>query len=335
MKEELKKLVANAIKDIDATTSEANLLDIKAKYLGKKSKLTELMSTLKDMSIEEKKQFGGLFNQIKQELEERVMVRLEVLKNTNFVEFDATKPVAKSTGSLHPVTIVAEEVVTILKRMGFTIVVGPEMETEYYNFEALNVSKNHPARDMQDTYWLSNGELLRTHTSPNQVHAMQNYGVPLRVAAPGRCFRNEDLDASHENTFFQIEGMVIDKNISIGNMLYVVRELLKEIFKSDVEVRTRPGFFPFTEPSFEIDCTCQICNGKGCQTCKGTGWVELCPGGMVHPNVLIHGGINPDEYNGFAFGLGLTRLAMMKYKIDDIRILNSGDLRRLEQFEIE
>jgi phenylalanyl-tRNA synthetase alpha chain len=242
-------------------------------------------------------------------------------------------PAYATLGSLHPITIVGHEVTEILKRMGFTIVSGPEMESEYYNFEALNIPKTHPARDMQDTYWLSNGKLLRTHTSPNQVRAMQNYGAPIRICAPGRCFRNEDLDACHENTFFQLEGMVIDKDISISNLLYVMEGLLKEVFKTDdIKVRLRPGFFPFTEPSFELDCSCVICGGKGCPTCKNSGWLELCPCGMIHPNVLKESGIDPNIYTGFAFGLGLARLAMMKYHINDIRVLNSGDLRYLKEF---
>ena len=237
-------------------------------------------------------------------------------------------------GSLHPVTIVANDVGDILRRMGFSVLSGPEMETEYYNFEALNVPKNHPARDMQDTYYLDNGMLLRTQTSAMQVHAMEKFGAPLRICVPGRTFRNEDLDASHENTFFQLEGMVIDKNISIGNLIFTMQTILKEIFKKEVKVRLRPGFFPFTEPSFELDCSCMICDGKGCPTCKHSGWIELCPCGMIHPNVLKAGGIDPEEYNGFAFGIGLTRLAMMKYKISDIRVLNSGDIRYLDNFKI-
>ena len=336
MKEELKNIVSECLNEIESVTKEADLMNVKAKYLGKKSRLAEALAGLKDMSIEDKKAYGGLLNKIKKELESAVEETLEGFYNEKIsLAFDPTLPVDNVTGSLHPVTIIAKEICDIMKRMGFTVVTGPEMETEFYNFEALNVPANHPARDMQDTYWLSNGNVLRTHTSNNQVHAMENYGAPLKVLSPGRAFRNEDLDASHENTFFQLEGMVIDKDISISNLLYVVREMLKEIFKADIEVRTRPGFFPFTEPSFEIDCTCQICGGTGCPTCKNSGWVELCPGGMIHPNVLHAGGVNPDEYNGFAFGLGLTRLVMMKYKVDDIRHLNSGDLRFLEQWNVE
>ena len=293
------------------------------------------MSKLKDMTIDEKKQFGSLFNKIKKELEEKINIKISEVNITKNIEFDETLPVKEELGSLHPITIVSKEVTDILKRMGFSVISGPEMESEYFNFEALNIPKDHPARDMQDTYWLDNGKLLRTHTSPNQIHAMQKYGAPIKICAPGRCFRNEDLDACHENTFFQVEGMVIDKNVSIGNLIYTMKELMSAIFKTDVDVRIRPGFFPFVEPGVEIDCSCLICGGKGCPTCKNSGWLELCPGGMIHPNVLKESGIDPNEYSGFAFGLGITRLAMMKYKIDDIRILNSGDLRLLDKFNVE
>ncbi len=335
MQEELKKIVSNAINEIKEAKKENDLLNIKSKYLGKKSKLAELMSNLKSMSIEEKKKYGSLFNKIKKDLESKVNERITEVNVTKDIDFDDTLPVEAKLGSLHPVTIVAKEVTDILKRMGFSVVSGPEMEEEYFNFVALNIPDDHPARDMQDTYYLDNGKLLRTHTSPNQVHAMQKYGAPIRMCAPGRCFRNEDLDASHENTFFQVEGMVIDKNISIGNLMYTMKELLSAIFERDVDVRVRPGFFPFVEPGVEIDCSCLICGGKGCPTCKNSGWIELCPGGMIHPNVLKESGIDPEVYNGFAFGLGITRLAMMKYKIDDIRVLNSGDLRVLDKFNVE
>ena len=328
----IKKIALEELKDLN---KEADVLNCKAKYLGKKSELNELLSSLKDLSVEEKKVMGPLLNQTKRELEEAFSKKIEEINNHIDYDFDETLPVYAKTGSLHPVTIVAKEVTDILKRMGFTVVSGPEMETEYYNFEALNIPKDHPARDMQDTYYLSNGELLRTQTSSNQVHAMQKYGAPLKVCSPGRVFRNEDMDANLENTFFQIEGMVIDKEISVSNLVYVMRSLLREIFHQDVNVRLRPGYFPFTEPSFELDCSCLICGGKGCPTCKNSGWLELCPGGMIHPNVLRESGIDPDEYTGFAFGLGLTRLAMMKYKIGDIRVLNSGDVRELDEFGIE
>ena len=297
--------------------------------------MNELLSSLKDLSVEEKKVMGPLLNQTKRELEEAFSKKIEEINNHIDYDFDETLPVYAKTGSLHPVTLVIKDMTDILKRMGFTVVSGPEMEKEYYNFEALNIPKDHPARDMQDTYYLSNGDLLRTHTSPNQVRAMQKYGAPLKVCAPGRVFRNEDMDANHETTFFQLEGMVIDKGVSISNLIYVMRSLLSETFKKDVRVRLRPGFFPFTEPSFELDCSCLMCDGKGCPTCKGAGWIEFCGCGMIHPNVLRESGIDPEEYTGFAFGFGVTRLAMMKYKIGDIRVLNSGDVRALNEFEVE
>ena len=219
--------------------------------------------------------------------------------------------------------------------MGFTVEDGNEVETEYNNFEAVNVPKYHPARDMQDTFWLENGQLLKTQTSAAQNKIMKKYGAPLKAIFPGRCFRNEALDASHENTFFQMVGMMIDKNVSISNLIYFMKAILSEIFKKEVEVRLRPGFFPFVEPGFELDVKCPYCDGVGCKVCKNGGWIELCPCGMIHPNVLKMGGINPEEYSGFAFGLGLSRLAMMKFEIDDLRLLNSGDLRVLKQLNIK
>jgi len=232
-------------------------------------------------------------------------------------------------GSVHPVTAVQWEIEDILGRLGFVVVAGPEMETDYYNFEALNIPAMHPARDMQDTFWLANGWLLRTHTSPCQVRAMERLGPPLRIIAPGRCFRYETEDASHANTFFQLEGLMIDRNISIANLIAVMKLILSEIFHHEVRIRLRPGYFPFVEPGFELDMECGICGGAGCATCKKSGWIEILPCGMVHPNVLRFGNIDPHEYTGFAFGLGLTRLAMMKYGMRDIRGLNSGDLRAI------
>ncbi len=333
MENNLKSIMENAINDINNSKEEHELLNLKSKYIGKNSEIYSYITNLKNLTIEEKKKYGPLLNTIKGEIENLITKKInEVNTNIKF-EFDPTVSIEKKLGSLHPITIMGKEVTDILKRMGFTVVSGPEMESDYYNFEALNIAKDHPARDMQDTYWLSNGLLLRTHTSTNQVRAMENYGAPIKICAPGRCFRNEDLDASHDNTFFQLEGMVIDKDISISNLIYVIKGFLKEVFQKEIDVRLRPGYFPFTEPSFELDSSCLICDGKGCPTCKNTGWIELCPCGMIHPNVLEMSGIDSNEYNGFAFGLGLARLVMMKYKIDDIRILNSGDLRYLKEFK--
>ncbi|MDD2504863.1 MAG: phenylalanine--tRNA ligase subunit alpha [Bacilli bacterium] len=335
MKEKLKKIVENATNEAKTIKTENDYLNIKSKYLGKKSELFELIKSIKDMIVEDKKKYGPLLNKIKIELDSIFTKYYDAVINADEkVTFDPTLPVSNDKGSLHPVTIIAKEITDVLKNIGFMVLEGPEMENDYYNFSALNVAENHPARDMQDTYWLDNGLLLRTHTSPVQVRAMEKYGAPIKMCAPGRVYRNEDLDASHENTFHQVEGMVIDKDISISNVIYVMKGMLKEVFKQDVEVRLRPGFFPFVEPGFELDCSCTICGGKGCTTCKYTGWIELCPCGMIHPDVLKTSGIDPDIYSGFAFGLGLTRLAMMKYKISDIRALNSGDLRFLEQFNV-
>ncbi len=335
MKEDLKILVEDATKEAKSIKTENDYLNIKSKYLGKKSKLTDLMKSIKDMSVKDKKKYGPLFNKIKNDLDS-IFTRYyeESLNADEKVTFDPTIPVSGEKGTLHPVTIIAKEITDVLKNIGFMVLEGPEMEDEYHNFSALNVAENHPARDMQDTYWLDNELLLRTHTSPVQVRAMEKYGAPIKMCVPGRVYRNEDLDASHENTFFQLEGMVIDKDISISNVIYVMKGMLRGVFNQDVEVRLRPGYFPFVEPGFELDCSCTICNGKGCPTCKNTGWIELCPCGMIHPEVLEMSGIDPEVYSGFAFGLGLTRLAMMKYKISDIRVLNSGDLRFLEQFNV-
>ncbi|MCI6764200.1 phenylalanine--tRNA ligase subunit alpha [bacterium] len=335
MKEQLKDLVERAKQEADLIKNENDFLNIKSKYLGKKSELANYMSEIKNMSVEDKKEYGPLFNKIKKDFEELFTTKLDEASNSKEVlTFDPTIPCKCKHGSLHPVTLVGREVSNILKNMGFMVLSGPEMETEYYNFEALNVPKTHPARDMQDTYWLDNGMLLRTQTSALQVRGMQKHGAPIKLCAPGRCFRNEDLDACHENTFFQLEGMVIDEKISISNLIYTMEGILKEVFHKDIKVRLRPGYFPFTEPGFELDCSCTICDGKGCPTCKNSGWLELCPCGMIHPNVLEESGIDSTKYSGFAFGIGLTRLAMMKYKINDIRVLNSGDLRYLENFNV-
>ena len=336
MENELLTLKKELVEKLNECQKEADVLNIKANYVGKKSRIAEILGSLKDMSVEDKRKYGSLINNTKKEMEEMTSARIISLESKSNIAFDDSLEFNVPVGSLHPVTIVAKEITDILKKMGFTVVSGPEMETEYYNFEALNVPKDHPARDMQDTYYLDNGMVLRTQTSDNQIHAMENYGAPLRICAPGRTFRNEDLDANHENTFFQIEGMVIDEDVSIENLMYVMQELLKSIFKTDdLKVRLRPGFFPFTEPSYEMDMSCLICGGKGCPTCKNAGWIELIGCGMVHPNVLRAGGIDPDKYRGFAFGIGLTRLAMMKYKIGDMRPLNSGDIRYLSNFGIK
>jgi phenylalanyl-tRNA synthetase alpha chain len=340
MLEDLKKLKEQAEEEISVVNTLEELDKLRVKYLGKKGELTQILKGLGKLAPDQRKEVGMEANKLKETISEVISEKKQefslssVKKDISGVSgFDISLPGTNyQLGSLNPVTLVQREIEKIFTGMGFIIVDGPEVEDDFHNFEALNIPKYHPARDMQDTYWLENGELLRTHTSPCQVRAMKKYGAPLRVIAPGRCFRNESIDASHENTFFQLEGMMIDKNVSIANLIYVMKLLLSEVFQRDVKVRLRPGFFAFVEPGFELDLNCTICGGSGCPTCKNSGWVELLPCGMVHPNVLRYGGIDPDEYTGFAFGLGLTRLAMMKYGISDIRTLNSGDLRSLKQF---
>jgi len=334
MKEKLMLIVESATKEAKAIKNDADYLNIKSKYLGKKSELNNLLSDLKNMNAKDKKTYGPLLNKMKVDLEKIFHNYYEEAINKTEGIFDWSLPVEEKKGSLHPLTIVTQDITNILKTLGFKVILGPEMESGYYNFDALNFSPTHPARDMYDTYWLDNELLLRCHTSPVQVRALQKYGAPIKICVPGRCFRNEDIDASHENTFFQLEGMVVDKNISISNMLYIMQGMLEAMFERKIKVRLRPGYFPFVEPGFELDCSCMICDGEGCPTCKGSGWIELLPCGMIHPNVLSECGIDPKIYSGFAFGMGLTRLVMMRYKINDIRVLNAGDLRILEEFNV-
>ncbi len=336
---ELEKKVKEELKSIK---SSEKLEELRVKYTGKKGLLVSVLKGLKDVAAEKRKEVGQKANNLRDFIESQIELKKEELKELeyerkieNSKHIDLTVPVDLEIGSLHPITIVQRELEEIFTSMGFTVEDGNEVETEYNNFEAVNVPKYHPARDMQDTFWLENGQLLKTQTSAAQNKIMKKYGAPLKAIFPGRCFRNEALDASHENTFFQMEGMMIDKNVSISNLIYFMKAILSEIFKKEVEVRLRPGFFPFVEPGFELDVKCPYCDGVGCKVCKNGGWIELCPCGMIHPNVLKMGGINPEEYSGFAFGLGLSRLAMMKFEIDDLRLLNSGDLRVLKQLNIK
>lgn len=313
--------------------TEEELEAVRVKLLGKNGELTNLLRNLSNYSLEERKVIGAEGNKLKSYISERIAELKEELskKGTNS-KFDITLPGMEiEEGNYHPITIVQRELEEIFKTMGFMIADTPEVETDYYNFEALNIPSYHPARDMQDTYWLENGMVLRTQTSAGQQHIMEKYSPPLKAIIPGRCFRNEELDASHENTFFQLEGMVIDEGISVANLIYTMETMLSAVFGKQVTVRLRPGYFPFVEPGFELDIRCTICGGKGCSTCKQSGWVELLPCGMIHPNVLKYGGIDSEKYTGFAFGLGLSRLAMMKYEIPDIRVFNSGNLKILKQ----
>ena len=325
---------------LDAADAKESLDAVRVAFLGKKGPISELMKGLRDMTPEEKKNAGQFINAFKSEAEEAIAKKGAALEEAalsaairSAKKFNPTLPSNIPVGSYHPITLIAREVEEIFSTMGFTVEDYVEITDDYHCFESLNIPKHHPARDMQDTYYLENGQLLKTQTSAAQNHIMKKYGAPLRAIFPGRCFRNEAIDACHENTFFQMEGMMIDKDVSISNLIYFMKTMLSEVFGQELTVRLRPGFFPFTEPGFELDISCTICGGKGCPSCKNTGWLELCPCGMIHPNVLREGGIDPEVYTGFAFGLGMTRLAMMKYGVKDIRDFNSGDLKSLSQFE--
>ena len=343
------KIIAlqNEINEKLSSVTDLTELDaLRVAYLGKKGSITALLKGMKDLSVEEKKTFGAEVNSLKEFATEKIDEKLLELKEKEIAAeigamplIDVTAPADTDRGSYHPITLVQRQCEAIFKSMGFTVEDYPEVVTDYECFEALNIPKHHPARDMQDTYYLSNGQLLKTHTSAAQNAILKKYGknlmengVPIKAIFPGRCFRNEATDACHENTFFQMEGIMVDKAINISNLIYFMKSMLSEVFQKDIKVRLRPGFFPFVEPGFELDISCLICGGEGCPSCKHSGWLELCPCGMIHPNVLRDGGIDPEEYIGFAFGLGLTRLAMMKYGVKDIRNLNSGSLKALSQF---
>ena len=360
---ELQTLLARINDEAETAIQQASDVDAlrSAETRLTKGPLADALKSIKTFSPDQRGPAGQAINKTKNAVKQRFKNAQNRLRQADVAgerkttaTFDPTLPPPMTQrGSLHPVTAVQREVERLFTSLGFAVVGGPEMETEYYNFEALNIPEMHPARDAQDTFWLTpdpkrrgqaNGWLLRTHTSPCQIRAMQRLGPPIRVIAPGRCFRYEAIDASHENTFFQVEGLLIDKDISIAHLIAFMKLLLREVFQREVKIRLRPGFFPFVEPGFELDMSCEICGGTGaspveghagagCPTCKKSGWIEILPCGMVHPNVLKHGNIDPHEYTGFAFGLGLTRLAMMKYGIADIRILNSGDMRGLVNAE--
>lgn len=334
------------VSELDKIDNLADIESIRVSYLGKKGSVTDLLKGMKELSNDERKAFGQKVNELKGLVNEKITEKTNELKQKEIQkeielmpEFDLSMPPVMDRGSYHPITLVQRECERIFKSMGFTVEDYSEIVTDYECFESLNIPKHHPARDMQDTYYLTNGQLLKSQTSAaqNAIYkkyrdALVNDGVPIKAIFPGRCFRNEATDACHENTFFQMEGVMVDKNISISNLIYFMKTMLSEVFQKDIKVRLRPGFFPFVEPGFELDISCLICGGEGCPSCKHSGWLELCPCGMIHPEVLKAGGIDPDEYTGFAFGLGLTRLVMMKYGIKDIRDLNSGNLKTLSQF---
>ncbi|MGC9971466.1 MAG: phenylalanine--tRNA ligase subunit alpha [Bryobacteraceae bacterium] len=330
---------ARARARIEAAGGPEELEPVRVEVLGRKGALAQISRQMGQLAPEERGRIGKLLNAVKEGLEAALEARkasfdeqaLAARLDAEWVDLTLPAPGPRS-GSLHPITQIQTEIEDLFTSMGFAVLGGPEVETEYHNFDALNIPADHPARDMQDTFWLTDGNLLRTHTSPVQVRGMQRLGPPLRMIAPGRLFRNEEVDASHEHTFYQVEGMIVDREVSVAHLIYFMKSLLSHVFRREVTVRLRPGYFPFVEPGFELDIHCLICGGSGCPVCKQSGWVEQVGCGLVHPNVLRMSRIDPEEWNGFAFGLGLTRLAMMRYGIDDIRLLQSGDLRFLKQF---
>jgi phenylalanyl-tRNA synthetase alpha chain len=335
----LKLLKEKALKEIKGAGDPRLLNEVYKSYLGKKGELSFIIKSLPELSGAERKRSGKEANELKNILQIEFNERLLKLKE-NFREekekkewIDITAPGEKpAVGHLHPLTLARRQVSDIFNLMGFQVVLGPEIETEWYNFDALNIPPDHPARDLWDTFYLKNGALLRTHTSPMQVRYMEKNNPPLRIIVPGRIFRHEATDASHETTFYQVEGLMVDKKVSAANFKAVIENFFRMFFGKEVKVRMRPGFFPFVEPGFEIDMSCLVCGGKGCSVCSKTGWIEMMGAGMVHPNVLKAAGLNPGHWQGFAFGMGLDRLVMMKHKISDIRLFYSGDLRFLKQF---
>ena len=346
MKDQLQKLQKKAVSDVEKANNLNQLKEIEVKYLGRKGEITKILHGLKDLSVEEKKELGPFFNQIKTDLtalfeqKRRELETKEVEEKLKTEFFDITVPGKEpNIGHIHPLAQTQFEVEHIFSDMGFAIMDGPEIESEYYNFEGLNIPGDHPARDMQDTFFISDKKekkhgrlVLRTQTSPVQIRTMEKYGAPLRVIAPGRTFRNEATDASHEHTFHQVEGLLVDKHISLAHLKGIMADFLSRLFRKEVKVRFRPGYFPFVEPGLELDFSCLVCGEKGCSVCKHTGWMEFMGAGMVHPNVLKAGGIDPKQYQGWAFGFGLERLVMMRYGVEDIRLFHSGNLKFLNQF---
>lgn len=329
---------------ISAAADEAALAQVESRLLGKTGELQALLRSVSQLPKEERPAQGKALNELKQRVEQALEERRQTLSQSALQKellatgFDPSQPgPARRLGSLHPITIVQNELVDLFTSMGFSWQDGPEVETEHFNFDALNIPGDHPARESQDTFWLDDKNLLRTHTSPVQVRTMRRFAKdfepPLKVIVPGRCFRAETVDKSHEHTFYQMEGLVVDKDVSVANLIHTMKTCLRVVLgRDDLKVRLRPGFFPFVEPGFELDVNCPFCHGKGCSVCKQSGWIEILPCGLVHPNVLKMGGIDPETYTGFAFGMGLQRVVMLRYGIDDIRLFMGGDLRFLRQF---
>lgn len=340
MKEQLRAIserAANALKEVKA---QSELEELRVAYLGKKGELTSILKQMGKLSAEERPAMGQLANVVRSEIEAKIAEKTALIKKAEQDKkleketLDISLPGKKGKkGGLHPLNTVLKDMINIFQSMGFDVVDGPEIETEYYNFEALNVPADHPARDMQDTFYVGDGLILRSQTSATQIRTMENRKPPIRMICPGRVYRADDVDATHSPVFHQIEGLVVDKGITMCDLKGTLEQFAREIYGSDTKVKFRPSFFPFTEPSVEVDVSCSECGGKGCRVCKGSGWIEILGAGMVHPRVLERCGIDPEEYSGFAFGIGLDRLTTTRYKISDIRLLFENDIRFLSQFD--
>ncbi|PIS03108.1 MAG: phenylalanine--tRNA ligase subunit alpha [Chlamydiae bacterium CG10_big_fil_rev_8_21_14_0_10_42_34] len=337
--DQISQLRTHFMNELREATHSKDFENLKTKYLGKKGPIQSLMISLKDCAPEERPQFGKVINDLKQELAlhcENSLARVKLAERNHQLEqewIDATLPGRpRPQGKLHPITQALNKIVDILVGMGFSIQTGPDVDTDYYNFGGLNFAPDHPARDMQDTFYLNTELLLRTHTSNVQVHAMETYSPPIRIIAPGRCFRNEDISARSHVFFHQVEGVYIDKDVTFADLFATMDEFLSKLLGEKVETRYRPSYFPFVEPGLEVDVKCISCKGSGCRICKHTGWLEILGAGMVHPNVLKKGNIDPEQYSGYAWGMGIERLTMLLSDIRDIRLFTENDLRFLEQF---
>lgn len=340
MQERLNEILSKAKEQLEKVTSTQETEEIRVKLLGKKGELTSILKSMKDLSVEEKKALGMSVNKAKAEVEELLAAKFEEVKakarelKFEAEKIDVTEPgVVNKLGAKHPLTVTIEEVSKVFQNMGFSIVEGPEIETVFNNFDALNAGPNHPARDMTDTFYVNEEVLLRTQTSPVQVRTLMGQKPPIRVISPGRVFRCDTPDATHSPVFHQIEGLVVDEGITMADLKGVLDSFAKQLFGEETRTKFRPHHFPFTEPSAEMDVSCFKCGGKGCRVCKGSGWIEILGCGMVHPNVLKVGNIDTEKYTGFAFGLGAERVAMLKYGIDDIRLNYENDMRYIEQFK--
>lgn len=342
MEEKIEQLRQEALKAVkQAVDNLGDLNDIRVKYLGKKGELTTVLRGLSQLSKEDRPRIGQIVNDARQQIEQIIAEKNEELREAELKKrlanekIDVTLPGRRAPrGHMHPLTLTLLQIKHIFTRMGFVVEVGPEIEKEYYNFEALNLPKDHPARDMQDSFYITEDILMRSQTSPVQARTMEAHepNSPIRMIAPGRVYRRDDYDATHSPMFTQVEGMVIDKGISFADLKGTLEKFLKQIFSDNVQVRFRPSFFPFTEPSAEVDISCVMCGGKGCRVCKGTGWLEILGSGMIHPNVLRMSGYDPEKVSGFAFGMGVERIAMLRYGIEDLRLFYDNDLRFLRQF---